>query len=609
MRQFLASLRGRLILIVAVAVFGLCMNIFFQITAYRSDHVQETEQRALELATIVAAQNRMHFDGVEATLRGLAQDPVVRYGEPPICTARFAQLDRELQAFGYTRIGLLNIAGSVHCAGIELDEPVDRSDRRYYLNAMERRSFSLGAYQLGPISGETIVVAAYPILDQAGAVQAILAAGISTAWLGDLLHDIPLQDGAAVRVIDEEGTVVAEHPAGPGAVGQALADARLFDTIRRQRRGTAITGAGSAPRIVGFAPVDEGIGRLFVAAYLPQPSMLEWLAEDVNGVHLSIIGVVVIVVAAFGLSIYYTILGGIRRLSAVSQRLANGDLTARSGLPRSAGEFGTLASHIDHMAVALENRDRKIQHSTRKLENANKDLEHFAYIASHDLRAPLRGIDNLVQWIEEDLDQILNEESRYNMQRLRQRVDRLDQLMGGLLQYSRAGRSREEQSVVNTRDLVVEAVGLLDPPDGMVVEIADDMPMLSTNKAALQTVFANLIGNAVKHHDRDHGRITVSARWRNGAAEFSITDDGPGIPVRARNRIFDMFQTLDAGSQKPGSGIGLAIVKRLVERHDGIVEAMAASETSERGTTFRFTWTTPRAERGAEPADRGHEAR
>ena len=87
----------------------------------------------------------------------------------------------------------------------------------------------------------------------------------------------------------------------------------------------------------------------------------------------------------------------------------------------------------------------------------------------------------------------------------------------------------------------------------------------------------------------------VSAGWRSGVAEFSVTDDGPGIPARARNRIFDMFQTLDAGNQKPGSGIGLAIVKRLVETHDGIIEAMPASDASERGTTFRFTWSTPRA--------------
>ena len=162
---------------------------------------------------------------------------------------------------------------------------------------------------------------------------------------------------------------------------------------------------------------------------------------------------------------------------------------------------------------------------------------------------------------------------------------------------------------MNTRDLVAEVVGLLDPPDGMVVEIADDMPTLSTNKAALQTVLANLIGNAVKHHDRDNGRITVSAQRRNGRADFSITDDGPGIPVRACNRIFDMFQTLDAGNQKPGSGIGLAIVKRLVERHDGTVEAMPASATSERGTTFRFTWATLRTEPGAEPAGPGAPAR
>ena len=592
MGRFIASLRGRLFLISTAAVVGLLTGLYFQITSYQSALVRDTERLALTLANVVASQHRMHFEGVEAMLRAIALDPAIRDGAPQDCTWLFSRIERELVQFGYARLGATNDRGLIYCSGTEMAAPHDHSDWPYFLNVMERRRFSLGTYRFGPLSQETIVVAAHPILDDAGAVRNIVVAGISTAWLNKLLEDLSPHDDALFQLIDEAGTVVARYPIGQSAAGESLAGSELFDTIQLIREGTTeYISSGGSSRIVGFVPLGDEIGQLFVATYLPRPSSVEWLAHDSSVPYLSVIAVVAVGVAGVGFSIHHTILQGVRQISGISRQLANGDLTARVGLPHHTGEFGTLAKNLDDMAVALEHRGRKINHYTRRLEEVNKDLEHFAYIASHDLRAPLRGIDNLVQWIEEDLEERLSEESRFNMHRLRQRVDRLDRLMDGLLRYSRAGRIKGDVETFDTRELVIETVGLVDPPEGFVVEIDGSLPVLTTSRVALQTVFANLIGNALKHHDRDHGRIVVSADQDGGMTEFAVADDGPGIPSHARDRVFDIFQTLDANATKPGSGIGLAIVKRLVETHGGTVGAERPSD-ADRGTIFRFTWAT-----------------
>ena len=590
MRQFMASLRGRLFLISTAAVLGLLIGLYFQITSYQSTLVRDTERLALTLASVVAAQHRMHFEGIEAMLRTIALDPVIRDGLAEQCTRRFAQIEQELVEFGFARLGATNNSGQIYCSGTEMATPHDHSDWPYFLNVMERQRFSLGTYRFGPLSQETIVIAAHPIFDEADTIRNIVVAGISTAWLNKLLEDVSPHDDALFQLIDEAGFVVARYPAEQSVVGESLAETELFERIQLSREGTVEqTSSDGLSQIVGFVPLGDEIGRLSVATYLPAPSPIEWLAHDSTIPYLTMIAVVAVGVAGVGFSIHHTILRGVRQISGISRQLANGDLTARVGLPHHTGEFGTLAKNLDDMAIALEHRGRKIDHYTRRLEEVNKDLEHFAYIASHDLRAPLRGIDNLVQWIEEDLDDRLTDESRFNMQRLRQRVDRLDRLMDGLLQYSRAGRSKGDVETFHTGALVTETAGLVDPPEGFVINVDNDMPLLTTSRVALQTVFANLIGNALKHHDRDHGRIRVSAGEQGSLTEFTIMDDGPGIPEHARDRIFDIFQTLDAKVVKPGSGIGLAIVKRLVETHGGTIDAEPPPE-SDRGAIFRFTW-------------------
>jgi light-regulated signal transduction histidine kinase (bacteriophytochrome) len=222
------------------------------------------------------------------------------------------------------------------------------------------------------------------------------------------------------------------------------------------------------------------------------------------------------------------------------------------------------------------------------LVRSNADLEEFAYIASHDLKAPLRGISHLVQWISEDNAMTASPETLENLKMLRARVTRLQMLLDGLLAYSRVGRERAAVEAVDIAELVDDIVAMLAPPSGFVVACKGRMPVLRTHRAPIRVVLENLIGNALKHHDRAEGRITVAARMLEGMAEFRVSDDGPGISPWFHDRIFMIFETLASREDVESSGIGLAIVKKKVEGHGGRIRVESAPPA--RGCSFVFTW-------------------
>lgn len=231
----------------------------------------------------------------------------------------------------------------------------------------------------------------------------------------------------------------------------------------------------------------------------------------------------------------------------------------------------------------------RLARQTQELMRSNEELEQFAYVASHDLKAPLRGIENLVTWIEEDLQTHLSGDTRTNMDLLKTRVSRLESLLDDLLAYSRAGRGELNVETVESRKLVEDIAGLVSPPDGFSIIPSDELPVLQTAKAPLTQVLQNLIGNAIKHHDHpEDGHIWVNARSTPYAVEFTVTDDGPGIPEQFRERVFGMFQTLKPRDEVEGSGMGLAIVKKLVERVGGRIWLEDGRDG--RGLTVRFTW-------------------
>jgi PAS domain S-box-containing protein len=255
------------------------------------------------------------------------------------------------------------------------------------------------------------------------------------------------------------------------------------------------------------------------------------------------------------------------------------------------GETMVLAGIID--ITARRRTEFEKEQQRLELARSNADLEEFAYVASHDLKAPLRAISHLVEWISEDIEATASAETIDNLKLLRGRVVRLQSLLDGLLAYARIGKARVGYEQVDVSHVVRDVVAVLSPPPGFQVVCDGTLPLLRTHRTPILVVLQNLIANGIKHHDRDEGRITIAMKLLNGVAEFRVCDDGPGIEPRFHERIFVIFQTLSGRDDLESSGIGLAIVKKRVEAHGGRIWVESAPPA--RGTTIIFTWKEPTA--------------
>jgi signal transduction histidine kinase len=235
----------------------------------------------------------------------------------------------------------------------------------------------------------------------------------------------------------------------------------------------------------------------------------------------------------------------------------------------------------------LEIVAKKLEASNAILERRNEELDQFAYIASHDLKAPLHGIGLVSAWLKEDCGEILPASSRRYLDELEQRVQRMGKLLDSILSYSRAGRNLEAEEPVQVQELLDRILESLRIPTGFQIQIQSPLPVLMANPNGMHQVFQNLIQNAIKHHHRENG--TISVGWTDAGEffEFRVSDDGPGIDPRYHNKIFQMFQTLRPRDEVEGSGIGLSIAKRVVELHGGRI---SIESDLGQGTTFRFTW-------------------
>jgi len=205
-----------------------------------------------------------------------------------------------------------------------------------------------------------------------------------------------------------------------------------------------------------------------------------------------------------------------------------------------------------------------------ELQRSNADLEQFAYVASHDLKAPLRAIHSLAEWIEENIKDTADQETTGYLDMLKMRVLRLEKLLSGLLNYSKIGSAKAPVELVKLNGLMDE-VKLLSIPLESEIILKYNLPEIYVSSTEISHIFHNLVNNAVKHHDKENGTITIDHSSNTTHHIFSVTDDGPGIPENMRDRVFKMFQTLRPQDEVEGSGMGLAIVKKLVERRGGTI--------------------------------------
>ncbi|MGE5296537.1 MAG: PAS domain S-box protein [Solirubrobacterales bacterium] len=234
----------------------------------------------------------------------------------------------------------------------------------------------------------------------------------------------------------------------------------------------------------------------------------------------------------------------------------------------------------------LEALNRDLKSTIGDLEWSNQELRDFAHVAAHDLKAPLRGIATLADWISQDCADKLDERGRENFNLLQQRVDRMTQLISGILRYAEIGHGGRSVEDIDANEIVAEVIEQIAAPRHIEIRVEGRLPVVSCERIPLMQVFMNLISNAVKYMDKPKGEIRVSAVDDGDSWKFTVVDNGMGIEERYFDRIFQMFQTLAPSHDGQSTGIGLAVVKKIVQMHGGTV---GVKSEPGRGSTFFFT--------------------
>lgn len=231
--------------------------------------------------------------------------------------------------------------------------------------------------------------------------------------------------------------------------------------------------------------------------------------------------------------------------------------------------------------------EEQMQEYLQNLERTNHELDKFAYVVSHDLKAPLRAIGNLTGWIEEDTGHLLPEEVRSHFNLIKERVLRMEALINGILDYSKVAKSNSQFEQFNVSDLVNSVTTMLGNPSDCEFIIDPNLPQITADKVKMEQIFMNLISNAIKFNRKADKKVKVTATDFGTHFRFSITDNGPGIDPRFHEKIFQIFQTIHTKDEFESNGLGLAIVKKLVDEQqcDIWVESESAN-----GATFHFTW-------------------
>jgi signal transduction histidine kinase len=259
------------------------------------------------------------------------------------------------------------------------------------------------------------------------------------------------------------------------------------------------------------------------------------------------------------------------------------------GHERSRKEEDFLRAAAAVIAGSIERKQAEKQQAQllQKLSEINQELKDFAYIVSHDLKAPLRAIRTIADWLRTDYADKLDAEGKEHLALLTNRVNRMQNLIDGVLQYSRIGRTEQGTVPVDLGRVVPEIIENLDAPRHISIRIESDLPTVAADPTRITQVFQNLLSNAIKYMDKPQGRVAVACVEQDAFWKFSVSDNGPGIEVKDFERIFKLFQTLARRDDSESTGIGLTITKKIVELYGG--QIWVESEVGQ-GSTFFFTF-------------------
>ncbi len=581
MLKSFASLRSRAIFLVLLTILPLLALTLYSYFDQRDRDIREVQRDELVATRNLATLQETLIGSTRQLLGTLARLPQVQRQDRAACESLFAGV--LAQCPYYSILATTDTRGQLFAGAPAASAPVNYADRRWFQKTAQTRAFFISEPILGRVSKKYQINLSYPILDEAGRFQGVLTAGLDLHWLGSLLAKSDFPPGTAIGLTDATGKTLFRYPEPLKYVGKMLPKA-LIQAMAAGNEGVAAgVGLPGEERLFAFARLSPPWQDLRVAIGLPR----EWAIDKVNRdlrrnlVWLGLVAILALAAARFGGNLF--ILRPVDKLLKVTRRLTHGDLTARTGAPYQPGELGQLAQAFDQMADSLQERDAdllktaaELRQRAQELTAANQELENFTYSVAHDLRAPLRAMGGFARILLEDYPDRLDAEGRRYLQVIQQEARKMGQLIDDLLTLARLGRKELSPARLDLAELaqvVFDELKAAYPERNLQIEVRP-LPAVLGDRVMFRQLLANLLDNALKFtRDRDPALIQVSG-WSAGNENiYCVKDNGVGFDMRYVNKLFEVFQRLHPEEEFGGTGVGLAIVKRVIDRHGGRVWA------------------------------------
>jgi signal transduction histidine kinase len=613
----LGKLRARLVLVMVVSFLPAIAVVVYDHFSRQNTEIRNASHNAEWAVQSAAEVYQGRIESARHVLATLSQWDTVRFG------SRY-QLEAELRKVlpkhpHFDNLGVISINGDLLASAVEFSGPVNLIDRTYFRRVIETNAFSVGDYQVGRVTGKPSLNCAFPVQDAKGHLSRVIYAafdlgffsvmgnppfgrerdkendpGWGQAFLISPFLELEQNRSARMGLLNKEGVLIT---AGQGIVpgekwlvpGVSPDSVLATSSLRVKDKLVAVAPVRTRPPSGLYVMMEQELDDLLRLVHVR-------LFQNLGALAFSLF----IAVALCGRVGNYFITRHVDRLVETTARLTHGELGARTGVGPLPGELGQLGRAIDSMADSLQQRDiqlrdshdnleKQVEKRTRELEDSNQQLESFSYSISHDLRAPLRAIDGFSQILLNEHAASLLPEGRRLLDLVVRNSKHMAQLIDDLLAFSKLGRQEAVRSDLNMAEMVREVyLDLTTPPGPVKVDFnVLPMPHARGDAAMIRQVWFNLIDNALKFSSRQVGPvIEAGAKSIDNEIAFFVRDNGVGFDPALANKLFHVFQRLHSSASFPGTGVGLAIVQRILQKHGGRVWAENAAP---QGACFYFT--------------------
>jgi signal transduction histidine kinase len=589
----LSSLRSRAIILVLLAILPVMALTLYSYFDHRQIAIREMQRDELSAVRILASLQETLIGTTRQLLMTLARLPQVQRRDPVGCNALLAEVAAQCPYYGV--LAAVDSQGQMFAIAPGAPGPINYADRLWFQKTVRTLAFVIGEPIRGRTTNKYLINLAYPILDDAGRLQGVLTAGLDLTWLGSQFAKSDSPPGTAIGLTDSTGKVLYRYPEPLKYIGRMLP----YPLIQAMAAGNAGVAAGvgvlGEERLFAFARLSPPWQDLRVAIGLPRKWAVDKVNRDLrrNLIWLGLVAILALAAAWFGSGL--VIVQPLRNLRRLTGRLAAGNLEVRAGPAYPVGELGFLAQDFDHMAAALQERDAdllkiatELRQRAQELTAANQELENFTYSVAHDLRAPLRSMGSFARILLEDYPDQLDADGQRYLNIIQQEARRMGQLIDDLLALARLGRKKLVLTRLDMAELAQQVFNELKaayPQRNLQIEV-QPLPAVLGDPVMFRQLLANLLDNAIKFTQARESALIQVSGWKEGEENvYCIKDNGVGFDMRFVNKLFEVFQRLHPEDEFGGTGVGLAIVKRVIDRHGGRV--WAESKLGE-GTTICF---------------------